>query len=219
MVETGASFADELLALGSDDVVVVMAYGRLQSHVSVLLDHADTMRCPVVLITDSLARTLGGRVASLLQCGRGASGLFSSHAGTVLLIEALVLAVAKGHEARARNRRSSRSTNSARRLRRHGSTRADRLKARDRPEEASTPGVGSLATLCRGSLSRPIVGVGAVRMLAGFEMRRRGRRVVLLTLLVGVVGAVVLSRRCGRSPFGVRAHAVQYVQPSWRSSS
>ncbi len=101
MVETGASFADELLALGSDDVVVVMAYGRLQSHVSVLLDHADTMGCPVVLITDSLARTLGGRVASLLQCGRGASGLFSSHAGTVLLIEALVLAVAKGHEARA----------------------------------------------------------------------------------------------------------------------
>ena len=69
MVETGASFADELLALGSDDVVVVMAYGRLQSHVSVLLDHAATMGCPVVLITDSLARTLGGRVASLLQCG------------------------------------------------------------------------------------------------------------------------------------------------------
>ena len=78
-----------------------MAYGRLQSHVSVLLDHADTMGCPVVLITDDLARTLGARVASLLQCGRGASGLFSSHAGTVLLVEALVLAVAKRHEARA----------------------------------------------------------------------------------------------------------------------
>ena len=101
MVETGASFADELLALRSDDVAVVMAYGKLQSHVSVLLDHADTLGCPVVLITDDLARTLGTRVASLLQCGRGASGLFSSHAGTVLLIEALVLAIAKSREARA----------------------------------------------------------------------------------------------------------------------
>ena len=85
----------------SDDAVVVMAYGRLQSHVSVLLDHADTLGCPVVLITDDLARTLGTRVASLLQCGRGTSGLFSSHAGTLLLVEALVLAVAKSHEARA----------------------------------------------------------------------------------------------------------------------
>ncbi len=51
--------------------------------------------------------------------------------------------------------------------------------------------------MCRGSLSRPMVAVGAVRMLAGFEMRRRGRRVVLLTLLVGVVGAVVLSAVAG----------------------
>jgi DNA-binding MurR/RpiR family transcriptional regulator len=101
IVETGASFADELLALRPDDAVVVMAYGRLQPHVSVLLDHADTLGCPVVLITDDLARTLGARVASLLQCGRGASGLFSSHAGTLLLVEALVLAVAKTHEARA----------------------------------------------------------------------------------------------------------------------
>ena len=101
MVETGASFADELLALRRDDAVVVMAYGRLQSHVSVLLDHLDTLECPAVLITDDLARTLGPRVASLLQCGRGASGLFSSHAGTLLLVEALVLAVAKRQEARA----------------------------------------------------------------------------------------------------------------------
>jgi ABC-type antimicrobial peptide transport system permease subunit len=39
--------------------------------------------------------------------------------------------------------------------------------------------------------------VSAVRMLAGFEIRRRWRRVVVLTLLVGVVGAVVLSSVAG----------------------
>jgi ABC-type antimicrobial peptide transport system permease subunit len=39
--------------------------------------------------------------------------------------------------------------------------------------------------------------VGAVRMLAGFEIRRRWRRVVVLTLLVGAVGAVVLSSVAG----------------------
>jgi putative ABC transport system permease protein len=39
--------------------------------------------------------------------------------------------------------------------------------------------------------------MGAVRMLAGFEIRRRWRRVVLLTLLVGVIGAVVLATVAG----------------------
>ena len=39
--------------------------------------------------------------------------------------------------------------------------------------------------------------LGAVRMLAGFEIRRRWRRVVVLTLLVGVLGAVVLSTVAG----------------------
>ena len=39
--------------------------------------------------------------------------------------------------------------------------------------------------------------MGAVRMLAWLEIRRRWRRVVVLTLLVGVVGAVVLSTVAG----------------------
>ena len=39
--------------------------------------------------------------------------------------------------------------------------------------------------------------MGAVGMLARFEIRRRWRRVVVLTLLVGVVGAVVLSTVAG----------------------
>src|SRR5258706_6958975 len=46
-------------------------------------------------------------------------------------------------------------------------------------------------------MGRREVYVGAVRMLAGLEIRRRWRRVVVLTLLVGVVGAVVLSSAAG----------------------
>src|SRR5258706_8408396 len=46
-------------------------------------------------------------------------------------------------------------------------------------------------------IGRREVYVGAVRMMAALEIRRRGRRVVVLTLLVGVVGAVVLSSVAG----------------------
>ena len=48
-----------------------------------------------------------------------------------------------------------------------------------------------------GGTTQGVRDVGAVRMLAGFEIRRRWRRVVVLTLLVGVVGAVVLSTVAG----------------------
>jgi DNA-binding MurR/RpiR family transcriptional regulator len=94
LVHTGTSFADELLALASTDAVVVFAYGRLQPHVRVLLEHAATLEIPVVLMTDTLGRKLDAAVDVTLQTGRGTPGLFASHATTLVVIEALVLAIA-----------------------------------------------------------------------------------------------------------------------------
>ena len=96
LVHTGTSFADELLALEPGDVVVVLAYGRLQSHVRVLLDRCAALDLPVVLVTDTLGRKLGAAVHTTLACGRGTPGLFASHGATLILIESLVLAVAAG---------------------------------------------------------------------------------------------------------------------------
>lgn len=94
LVHTGTSFADELLTLAPGDALVVLAYGRLQSHVRVLLERAEEVAIPVVLITDTLGRKLGSVVHTTLQCGRGAPGLFASHGTTLVVIEALVLALA-----------------------------------------------------------------------------------------------------------------------------
>ena len=94
LVHTGTSFADELLTLAPTDAIVVFAYGRLQSHVRVLLEHAATIDAPVVLVTDTLGRKLGTGVTTTLQSGRGAPGLFASHGTTLVVIEALVLAIA-----------------------------------------------------------------------------------------------------------------------------
>jgi DNA-binding MurR/RpiR family transcriptional regulator len=99
LVHTGTSFADELLTLAPTDAIVVFAYGRLQSHVRVLLEHAATLDAPVVLITDTLGRKLGTGVATTLQSGRGAPGLFASHGTTLVVIEALVLAIAATNQA------------------------------------------------------------------------------------------------------------------------
>jgi DNA-binding MurR/RpiR family transcriptional regulator len=99
LVHTGTSFADELLTLAPNDAVVVFAYGRLQSHVRVLLERAEALSIPIVLITDTLGRKLGADVTTTLQCGRGAPGLFASHGTTLVVIEALVLALAATHQA------------------------------------------------------------------------------------------------------------------------
>jgi DNA-binding MurR/RpiR family transcriptional regulator len=101
LVHTGTSFADELLTLAPGDAVVLLAYGKLQSHVRVLLSHAQTIEIPVVLITDTLGRKLGPEVRTAIQSGRGTPGLFASHATTLLVIEALVLGVAAAHRVEA----------------------------------------------------------------------------------------------------------------------
>ncbi len=98
-VHSGTSFAAELVTLEPNDAVVLFAYGRLQPHVRVFLEHAKRLTAPVVLITDTLGRTLAAAVTTTLQCGRGAPGLFASHGTTLVVIEALVLAIAATHQA------------------------------------------------------------------------------------------------------------------------
>ena len=65
----------------------------------VLLEHAESLEAPVVLITDVLGRRLEAGVATTLECGRGAPGLFASHGITLVVVEALVLAIAATHQA------------------------------------------------------------------------------------------------------------------------
>jgi DNA-binding MurR/RpiR family transcriptional regulator len=98
LTQMGTSFADELLRLQPTDVVVVLAYGRLQAHVLVLLDHAARLGSKVILITDMRPAKVADRVELVLESGRGIPGLFASHTATLVLIEALVLGLAADDE-------------------------------------------------------------------------------------------------------------------------
>jgi DNA-binding MurR/RpiR family transcriptional regulator len=86
--------ADDLLEVAPGATVVVLAYGHVHPHVDALLDRAAACGVPVVLITDTLHEQLAPRVAETLVTWRGTPGLFSSHAPTVVLLEALILGVA-----------------------------------------------------------------------------------------------------------------------------
>ena len=73
---------------------MVLAYGRLHAHVRVILQHAAALGAQVVFVTDTLGPRVALPVTVRLTAGRGVPGRFASHATTVVLIEALVLATA-----------------------------------------------------------------------------------------------------------------------------
>lgn len=96
---TGVAAADQALDLRRGDALVLLAYTRLHTHADVLLDTARRRRVPTVLITDVLADV--GAVDLILTCPRGLPAESSSHAVTVLLLDALVIALAATDRPRA----------------------------------------------------------------------------------------------------------------------
>jgi DNA-binding MurR/RpiR family transcriptional regulator len=101
LTQAGIGAADDLLLLRPGSALVVLAYGQVHAHVRTLLGQAARSNLPVVLITDTLQHELGPLVSETLTCWRGNPGFFSSHAPTVVLLDALVLGVANTDPARA----------------------------------------------------------------------------------------------------------------------
>ncbi len=101
LTRSGTAAADDLVVMGPGSAVVVFSYGRLHRHVDALLHRAADLTVPVVLVTDVLEAELGDRVAETLVCWRGTPGLFTSHAPTMVLLEALLLGLARADPGRA----------------------------------------------------------------------------------------------------------------------
>ncbi len=101
LTRSGTPAADDLLELTPGSAVVVLSYGRLHPHVDALLQCAADVAVPVVLVTDVLERELGDRVAETLVCWRGTPGLFASHAPTMVLLETLLMGLARVDPERA----------------------------------------------------------------------------------------------------------------------
>jgi len=96
---TGVSMADQALTLRRGDVLLLLAsYTCLHTHAAVLLNLARRQRIPVVLVTDVLANIEHADL--VLTCPRGLPEQ-STHAVTVLLLEAIAVALAATDRLRA----------------------------------------------------------------------------------------------------------------------
>lgn len=91
---SGIALADQLLDLAPGDALVVLAYGQPYREVSALFAEARRLALPVVLVTDSLDRSLARQAEVVLPVRRGRARRVALHGATLVALEALLLGLA-----------------------------------------------------------------------------------------------------------------------------
>jgi DNA-binding MurR/RpiR family transcriptional regulator len=98
---TGFRLADDLLALQEGDVVIMFSPARLLREHEVILGRAGEVGARVILVTDSLEPVLGDRVDVVLRAVYSVSGFSGEILSSLVLTDALLLALAARDQARA----------------------------------------------------------------------------------------------------------------------
>jgi DNA-binding MurR/RpiR family transcriptional regulator len=98
---TGITLADQLLDLRPDDVVLALAYGRPYREVTALFAEARRLRLPIVLISETADSRLSKPADMVLVIPRGRRQRVALHGGTLVALEAMVLAIAAANRERA----------------------------------------------------------------------------------------------------------------------
>lgn len=94
LVESGRDLLDKLLLLQHDDAVLGTGYHRVTGELIAVLDHAQKVGCPTVLLTDTLGATFKDKADVILSARRGPVSNFHSLTIPMTVLNALILAVA-----------------------------------------------------------------------------------------------------------------------------
>ena len=98
---TGIELADQLLDLRPGDVLLVLAYGRSYREVVAVFSEARRLGLPLVLVTDSLERSLARHADVVVPARRGRARRVALHGVTLVALEAIALGLAAAQGERA----------------------------------------------------------------------------------------------------------------------
>lgn len=93
LTQTGLQFADDLVGIRQGDMVLALAYDRPYPEVTALFDRAVALDLPSVLITSQGPLIPETRAALTLRVARGRTEGFGLHAGTLALLEGLLISI------------------------------------------------------------------------------------------------------------------------------
>lgn len=91
---SGIALADQMLDLGAGDALLVLAYGRAYREVVALFGEARRLGLPIVLVTDSLDRSLARHADVVVPARRGRARRVALHGATLVALEAIALGLA-----------------------------------------------------------------------------------------------------------------------------
>ena len=100
----GSAVLESLLNISSRDVAVIFSFSHVRSEQRVILDHCQRQGIPSLLITDLLTSELVPQADIVLQVERGEIWEFHSMVPPLLLVESLVVGLARLKEAQALNK-------------------------------------------------------------------------------------------------------------------
>ncbi len=98
---TGIALADQLLDLRRGDALLVLAYGRAYPEVVTAFAEARRLTLPIVLVSDSLDRSLTRQADVVIAAPRGRAGQVAMHGATLVTLEALTFGLAAMDRRRA----------------------------------------------------------------------------------------------------------------------
>ncbi len=94
MTESGRHLLEKLQLLASGDAVLAAGFHHLRSELIAVLDHARSLGCRSILLTDTLGPALRGIPDCILAARRGPVSTFHSLTVPMSVLNALILAVA-----------------------------------------------------------------------------------------------------------------------------
>lgn len=99
--DSGIGLADRLISVEKGDAILMIAHAPVYREVSVVLDYAEAHEVPVLLVGDSLYPHVSRQVAEVLPISRGRADHLAMHGTTIVLIEAMIVALAAEDKASA----------------------------------------------------------------------------------------------------------------------
>jgi DNA-binding MurR/RpiR family transcriptional regulator len=94
LTTAGREFLEPLLTMTADDLLFTICFFDLSPALELVLDYAREVRCPTIMLTDTLGSVIGDRADVVLAARRGPLSGFHSLVVPMTIINALLLALA-----------------------------------------------------------------------------------------------------------------------------
>jgi DNA-binding MurR/RpiR family transcriptional regulator len=94
LTTAGREFLEPLLTMTEDDLLFVICFFDLTPAMQLLLDYANDIHCPIILLTDTLGSIIGDKASVILSARRGPVSGFHSLVVPMTIINSILLALA-----------------------------------------------------------------------------------------------------------------------------